>query len=153
MRCVLVETTIAVVKCTHIIGPKYSIYTSMHLFFKGGLQDHRLVTHHELLCDFSLGSRLVARWCKLYFANHQAARVPETTKRKCKENHGPSYVPLNATRDGADRRLCLWSYYILLFNLFIRCVGDVRFNLKVHTASLKQKKRLINDLSVQLLEW
>lgn len=48
-----------------------------HLFLKGGLQVDRFVTHHELLGYFSLGSGLGARWCKLYFANHQAASVPK----------------------------------------------------------------------------
>ena len=53
----------------------------MYLFFKGGLQVNRFVTHHELLGDLSLGSGLVARWCKLYFADHQTTGVPNSRKK------------------------------------------------------------------------
>lgn len=58
----------------------------MYLFFNGGLQVNRFVSHHKLLGYISLGSGLVVSWCKLYFANHQTTRVPKTRKKTRKES-------------------------------------------------------------------
>lgn len=61
---------------------KVSFYAFTDLFFKGGLQVNWLVSHHELLGNINLGSRLVGSRCKLYFTNHQTASVPKTRKKR-----------------------------------------------------------------------
>lgn len=58
----------------------------MYLFFKGGLQVNRFVSHQKLPGYICLGPSLVVSWCKLYFANHQTTCVPKRREEKTRQD-------------------------------------------------------------------
>lgn len=98
---------------------------------------NRLVGHHEVFAEFSLGAGAHLRGGVLDFTNDKASSVPagQEEDRGMKE----TWMEKRRCQDSEANSLKMKTYS-LLFNLLVRVVlivGKVSFDLKVDTTSLK----------------